>query len=141
MSKGVTFTSKSARRIADVVRRVEGTPRGELPGRPHRTRHGKWPPIYECTAVNTGAGTCTVKLVEDDSGTLNSASEATAYYDDDGPPPVVGERGSIHILSGTGLYFHPRWNYELVSGYSGATTQVLTHVSGTLTWKGTGTCS
>lgn len=106
MADRVGFTKASARRIADVVRRVERMPE-ELPGIQRRRAGGRGlDMLWEVTAVQTGPQTCTIKRVEDIGGTLNDPSEQTDVLFDPNNEPPIGDQGlMLSLADGTRFFF------------------------------------
>ena len=107
MAKGITFTPDSAKRIGDVVRRVEQS--GPVISRAPRGRQ-RWPRryqwLFEVTAVDTVAGTCTAKRRDDAAGTLIDPEVADVYYDADNEPSV-DDIGILTRLGNGNVLFHP----------------------------------
>ena len=106
MSEGVQFTEDAATRIVRVVRHVEqtGAVLSRPPRRPGRTPLRR-PPLWEVTAVDTGAGTCTVRSWEDSGGTLNALSEKTDVVYDPNNEPSTEDVGLLARLGSGDLFF------------------------------------
>lgn len=106
MPERVTFTRKSADRIAKVVKRVENMPSAEPIQQRRRAGGYRMESLWEVTAVDTGDEVVTLKRVQDTDDNLNDPSETedVAYDLDD--VPAVGNRGLIIRLGdGTRFFF------------------------------------
>ena len=103
---GVTFTQKSADRIAKVVKQVEGTPVGEATQQRRRAGGYRMSSLFEVTAVQAGDETVTLKRVQDTDDNLNERSETLEVAYDPDNEPEVGDRGLIIRLGdGTRFFF------------------------------------
>ena len=101
----VVFDRDSARRIAEVVRKVESMwPRTSRAQRRVPTSPSGRPQHWQVTAVNAPAGTCTVRAWDDSVGTLVEGSEIDDAYYDVGSPPEVGTLGVLCRLK-DGVFF------------------------------------
>ena len=102
----VGFTKSSARRIADAVRRVERTPE-ELPAIQRRRSGGRsLDMLWEVTAVQSVAETCTIKRVTE-FDTLNDQSEQLEVLYDPDSVPAVGDFGLLLSLGDGSRFFFP----------------------------------
>lgn len=91
MAKGVQFTQDAAARIAAVVRQVEGT--GPVTSRPPRARtvRPSRASIWQVTAINAGAETCTIKRINTDDSLVDPSERTDVKYDPDNPV-ALGDR-------------------------------------------------
>lgn len=108
MSKGVNFTQKSADRISDVVREVEGRPFPETVSDRRRAGGLGRSTLWEVTAVQTGPGTVTIKRVSNIDFDLNDPSEKEDILYDPDNAPSVGDRGLLIRLGEGPLFFFRR---------------------------------
>jgi hypothetical protein len=69
--------------------------------------------LYQVTAVQTGAGTCTVQRPKD-SGSLDTDSELAGVKYRTGMVPAVGDRGEVLRQGDTGFSFHPGGHPQMV---------------------------
>jgi len=60
--------------------------------------------VYEVTAVDTGAGTCTVKACYNHTGTLVSTTEQAGIYYDSDNEPSVGDVGLVMRTANNALF-------------------------------------
>ncbi len=116
MPERVTFTRKSADRIAKVVKRVENMPPAEPIQQRRRAGGYTMQSLFEVTAVQTGAETVTLKRVQDTDDNLNDRSETLDVAYDPNNEPAVGDRGLI-IRLGNGTRFFFRRAAEAVTRY------------------------
>ena len=109
MPERVTFTRKSADRIAKVVKRVENMPPAEPIQQRRRAGGYTMQSLFEVTAVQTGAETVTLKRVQDTDDNLNDRSETLDVAYDPENEPAVEDRGMIIRLGdGTRFFFKRR---------------------------------
>jgi len=93
-----------------------------------------YPWLWQVTAV--GDGTCTVQMVDASGDPVEATEFADVLYD---TLPVVGDNCLLARRT-DGSFSIVQWPYKTIVGYNAATTQILTHVSGILTWKNTTPC-
>ena len=102
----VTFERESAERIARVVREVESQRPGT--GRPRRRQMkgpSKYGWLFQITAVDEGAGTCTVERYKD-SGNLTTPELTEVNYDAENVPSV-DDLGIVLRQGDGGMFFFP----------------------------------
>ena len=106
MPERVTFTRKSADRIAKVVKRVENMPAAEPIQQRRRAGGYRMESLWEVTVVNTTDKVVTLKRVQDTDDNLNDRSETIDVAYDPDNEPAVGDRGLIIRLGdGTRFFF------------------------------------
>jgi hypothetical protein len=101
--QGCVFSPSGAQRIVAAVRAVEAQPLQGGSGQPGASRYTSPAGLWQVTAVNEGAGTCTVKRVNADN-TLVAASEQDVGIDAD-YPPAADDRGTLLTVADFGLRF------------------------------------
>ena len=108
MAKTYAFDRASARRIARAVLNSERTQ--VPPGSRQRRRGGGLGrlSLWEVTAVNTGAETCTLERVEDQDFNLITRSEREDVLYDPDSEPAIGDRGLVVWLGEGSLFFFRR---------------------------------
>lgn len=108
MAPGMTFDRQSVKRIARAVRQSEST---QVPPETlSRRRAGGLgrASLWEVTAVNTGAETCTLERVENQDFDLIARSEREDVLYDPDNEPSVGDRGLVVRLGEGSLFFFRR---------------------------------
>ncbi len=113
MSKGVTFTRKSADRISNVVREVENRPYPINETQRHRGGGLGRSTLWEITEIQNDPEqpdplTCTIRRVTNTDWDLNEPSEKTAILYDPDNEPAVGDRGLLIRLGSGSLFFFKR---------------------------------
>lgn len=102
---GITFGRSSAKRIVDVVRKVERIPGGEQSLQRQRAGGLGRSTLWAVTAVQTGPGTVTIKRVSNISFALNGPSKKENVLYDPALEPSVGDRGLLIRLGEGDLFF------------------------------------
>ena len=103
--ESVNFTPEAAERISEAVQKVEQMPH---PGKNlQRRRAGGLgrSELWEVTAVNDIAETCTIKRVENQAGDLIDISQKIDILYDTDQVPQVGARGLLIRLGNGNLMF------------------------------------
>ncbi len=109
MPERVTFTRKSADRIAKVVKRVEGMPAAEPIQQRRRAGGYRMLSLFEVISVDSPNVTVDLKRVQDTDDNLNDRSETEDIAYDPDDAPVVGDRGLVVRLGdGTRFFFKRR---------------------------------
>jgi len=104
MAPGVNFTRSSARRISEAVKKIEAIPTGTNTQRQRSGGLGRMS-LWEVTAIQTGAGTVTIKRVKNQlPGDLIDQSIKINVVRDNLKPASVGDRGLL-IRQGNGSLF------------------------------------
>ncbi len=106
MPERVTFTRKSADRIASAVKHVENVPAAEPIQQRRRAGGYRMESLWEVTEVQTEEKTVTLKRVQDTDDNLNDRSETFDVAYDPNNEPAIGDRGMIIRLGhGTRFFF------------------------------------